>query len=208
MHLLKRYFAAWIPPESSLTYQVDRARPSWSIAKSSCLKRGLWWVGNGKWKQYPCSQGRGFRVSCSYFHFSFDYVSCVSFSVALGSGLSSNQQVNLCATSLVPNPLNAQQEGTRTALSQSGSLLEGINAPTNVERSNASKNAQPASRTCQSPCGSYVNYKNKESNSRVINIPFLKKPAFYFSCVVIRCHRSLSLLNPLECYGRAGGSRY
>ncbi|EYC18364.1 hypothetical protein Y032_0028g1819 [Ancylostoma ceylanicum] len=86
--------------------------------------------------------------------------------VAPGSGLSSSRQTNSGAASLAPNPVNAHQGGSRTASNQTGSLSESTSASNNVERSNGSKNAQPASRTCQSPCGSYSYKNNKESNSR------------------------------------------
>ncbi|RCN30141.1 hypothetical protein ANCCAN_24092 [Ancylostoma caninum] len=86
--------------------------------------------------------------------------------VAHGSGPSSGRQTTSGAASLAPNSVNAHQGGSRTAMNQTGSFSESTSASNNVERSNGSKNAQPASRTCQSPCGSY-NYKNnKESSSR------------------------------------------
>ncbi|CAJ0609584.1 unnamed protein product [Cylicocyclus nassatus] len=89
---------------------------------------------------------------------------------AIGSTRGSSRQMNSNATPSRLSPSNPHQAGNRNTPVCSGSSMDNSNAPNNTERSYGSKNVQPASRTCQSPSGSYNNYKNnKETSSRNVS---------------------------------------
>ncbi|KHJ95157.1 hypothetical protein OESDEN_04905 [Oesophagostomum dentatum] len=82
----------------------------------------------------------------------------------------SNRQLSSSATPSTLSPLNSHQGGGRSVPFSSSPHVENASASANAERSYGSKNAQPASRTCQSPSGNYSNYKNnREPNLRNVS---------------------------------------